>query len=351
MMNMKSFTSAALAVVLSVSVMSVPAMAAPQVRSNSDIGISYVKHTGSNAVTGQSTLYHGQAYTATLEQMAAKLAQGGEVARPKTVTIQAASLADAEQQIAQALQYAPEHIAIEFTQQADADAFYSRYRDWEHGTQDIDLWVGAIQTEDASPLTVTKSGKTVDCALVYAEGWLAYVDTQGLRVFKDEDWSDALADWAKTYLDPIKAQGLSEAEQFAEIARILKATTDYDHKSPTYTKGSDDFLTVHSMYGPITDGRGVCDGYSYTVQFAASYLGLKAFEVYGPGHAWNKVCVDGEWYVLDMANIDNDVWMARNWFLISDQLACELDDDADWFRTLYPCDEIHPQRDALAARL
>ena len=29
----------------------------------------------------------------------------------------------------------------------------------------------------------------------------------------------------------------------------------------------------------------------------------------------------------------------------------ELDDDADWFRTLYPCDEIHPQRDALAARL
>ena len=76
MMNMKSFTSAALAVVLSVSVMSVPAMAAPQVRSNSDIGISYVKHTGSNAVTGQSTLYHGQAYTATLEQMAAKLAQG-----------------------------------------------------------------------------------------------------------------------------------------------------------------------------------------------------------------------------------------------------------------------------------
>ena len=38
-----------------------------------------MKHTGSNAVTGQSTLYHGQAYTATLEQMAAKLAQGGEV--------------------------------------------------------------------------------------------------------------------------------------------------------------------------------------------------------------------------------------------------------------------------------
>ena len=72
---------------------------------------------------------------------------------------------------------------------------------------------------------------------------------------------------------------------------------------------------------------------------------------YRMSHIWNKVCVDGEWYVLDMANIDNDVWMARNWFLISDQLACELDDDADWFRTLYPCDEIHPQRDALAARL
>lgn len=356
MMNKKSIVTLALAAVVAMSAVTTSAFAAPTVRRVSDFGISYVKQSGSGAVTGAATRYDGADYTATLAEMEAKRdaarAQGTQVGAPTTVTITATSTADAEAQIEQALEYVPDTIQVTLNgvPSGEVDAFYSRYANWMNGTQDIDLFIRAIQTEDSKPLTVTRNGNTLTFSLVYAEGWLAYADTQDwLKVFANEDYSEALVDFAEKYLDPIAEQELSEAETFAQIAKTLRDTTSYDYNTKSYTNGSDDFLKIHSMYGAITGDKVVCDGYSYTVQFMASYLDLYSFECYGPNHAWNKVRVDGQWYVLDMTQIEASYWLMQNWFLISDKYqTADQTTNAGWVYRLYDSPESHPDRISLA---
>lgn len=363
-MKKQSMLSLTMALALAAGTLCVPAQAAPVVKRDTGFGISYVSYSHydkaakaqNNMVTGVSTRYECEAYTATLDEMEQKLAEarkkGIETGTPDTLVIKATSTSDAESKIADALYYVPDTIQVQFSSKSDADGFYARYSDWQQGTAGIDLWIQAIDTQDADPLVLKQTGSTVTCTLTYADGWLANADLMdGLRVYEDEAWSEALSDWAETYLAPIKASGSSESEMAAEVAHVLKSTTEYDHATSTYERGSDDFVTIHSMYGPITDGRGVCDGYSYTFHFAAAYLGLPCFEVYGDNHAWNKVKVDGAWYVMDMANIVDSVWMTRNYVLVSDKMALTPYSFLDWTSTLYPCDANHADRDALAAMI
>lgn len=342
-MKMKTLLCALLA-----STMCVPVHAAPEVIQDADFGISYVSHsrydeetkTQRNLITGAATLYEGNDYSATLSSMEQKLtaavAGGYEVGAPRTIVI------DSDEQIAQALKYVPDNIQIRFDTRAEAEAFCDQY------AENIDLWISAIETWDDSPLVVSLDGTKVTCSMTYSEGWLACADTiDGLRVFENEELSEALDKWAETYLDPISE--LDDGEQAAMIVHVLKSMTEYDHNTRTYENGSDDFLTIHSIYGPIVDGRGVCDGYSYTFHFAAAYLEIPCFEVYGSSHAWNKVQVDGGWYVVDVANAVNSVWLTANYFLIPDKYASDPYGFMLWTSSLYPANETHPDRNALAS--
>lgn len=342
-MKLKTLLCALLA-----STMCVPVHAAPEVIQDADFGISYVSHsrydeetkTRRNLITGAATRYEGYEYSTTLSGMAKKLkaavAGGYEVGAPRTIVI------DSDEQIAQALKYVPDNIQIRFDTRAEAEAFCDQY------AENIDLWISAIETWDDSPLVVSRDGTKVTCSMTYSEGWLACADTiDGLRVFDNEELSAALDKWSETYLDPISE--LDDGEQVAMIVHTLKSTTEYDHDTRTYVNGSDDFLTIHSIYGPIVDGRGVCDGYSYTFHFAAAYLEIPCFEVYGSSHAWNKVHVDGAWYVVDVANAVDSVWLTANYFLISDKYAADPYGFMLWTSSLYPANEIHQDRNALAS--
>lgn len=57
----------------------------------------------------------------------------------------------------------------------------------------------------------------------------------------------------------------------------------------------------------LTDYRCVCDGYSKTFQLLCRGAGIDCYHVSGDtvgggdgGHAWNKLCIDDEWYNVDV---------------------------------------------------
>lgn len=58
-------------------------------------------------------------------------------------------------------------------------------------------------------------------------------------------------------------------------------------------------------YGFLVDRRGVCLGYASTFQLFMDLLGIDCITVRGTSnnsseHAWNQVCLDGEWYCVDV---------------------------------------------------
>lgn len=72
---------------------------------------------------------------------------------------------------------------------------------------------------------------------------------------------------------------------------------------------ADDGDESHSIIGPLLHHRGVCDGISKTAKVLLQECGIKSHVVFGTAvttdgkpepHAWNVVCLNGNWYHLDI---------------------------------------------------
>jgi len=75
----------------------------------------------------------------------------------------------------------------------------------------------------------------------------------------------------------------------------------------TYKSSEDD----QTIYGAILDGGAVCAGYAAAYQYLLQQVGIPAWTITGSsvdpndpnssvGHAWNVVCLDGNWYHTDL---------------------------------------------------
>lgn len=73
-----------------------------------------------------------------------------------------------------------------------------------------------------------------------------------------------------------------------------------------------DFYDSFTAYGVLVDGVGVCASYSAAFKLLADAAGLDSIVVTGyldgsVPHAWNKVRIDDNWYIVDATNNDNDL--------------------------------------------
>lgn len=73
-----------------------------------------------------------------------------------------------------------------------------------------------------------------------------------------------------------------------------------------------DFYDSFTAYGVLVDGVGVCASYSAAFKLLADAAGLESIVVTGylegsVPHAWNKVRIDGNWYIVDATNNDNEL--------------------------------------------
>ncbi len=77
----------------------------------------------------------------------------------------------------------------------------------------------------------------------------------------------------------------------------IRSLVDYNNNG-TYLK--------HTAYGALVNGEAVCEGYAKAYKLLLNKMGIECDVVINFEHAWNVVCLDGEWYMVDVTNDDND---------------------------------------------
>lgn len=118
-------------------------------------------------------------------------------------------------------------------------------------------------------------------------------------------------------IDSIIEEGMSEVEKEMAINAYLCENSVYDHSALEnaelygFSQVDEEFYDSFTAYGVLVDGTGVCASYSAAFKLLADAAGLESIVVTGyldgsTPHAWNKVKLDGQWYIVDATNNDNE---------------------------------------------
>lgn len=99
----------------------------------------------------------------------------------------------------------------------------------------------------------------------------------------------------------------------------------------TYYRGSDKEYG-RNIYDAFVDGSSVCVGYSLGFQYFMDKLGIPCICVTTDDHIWNMVCIDGQWYHVDVTGDDSGEFTKNTVFhgmlLQSDEGLLNLEHDA-----------------------
>lgn len=101
---------------------------------------------------------------------------------------------------------------------------------------------------------------------------------------------------------------------------------DYIVLNNQFTKEGD---YVQTVYGALVDGKIQCEGYAKAMAYLCDRSGIENLLITGTNseqnsHAWNKIKLDGEWYVVDttwddpMGHEDNPEFIRYNYFGAAD---------------------------------
>ena len=93
------------------------------------------------------------------------------------------------------------------------------------------------------------------------------------------------------------------------LAECLGAT-DFDtalnlHDWITHHAYYDNSLSYYGADGVLVRGYGVCDSYSKAYYLLLDKAGIPVARQGGNNHAWNRICLDGQWYQVDTTWDDN----------------------------------------------
>ncbi len=172
------------------------------------------------------------------------------------------------------------------------------------------LWVGAksLQAEiiEEDSLTLVQDGKYE----LMGMDTVAQPQITKLSVSQQKEVDEVIAEFKKKYIK----NNMTDFEKEMMIIQYLVATNTYDlenyikflsekQNSDTYKPNVDAF----SAYGALVKNKSVCQGYAEAFYMLCKACGLESeivsghTRIYGGGsHAWNKIKLDGEWYLVDV---------------------------------------------------
>ena len=108
------------------------------------------------------------------------------------------------------------------------------------------------------------------------------------------------------------------------IARRISYAYQADGVTP---ESSDTCVWTHNITGVSYLGRGVCESYAKTFQFLCNVYGVEGLIVTGESggeeHAWNYICIDDEWYLVDVTFDDKHDW--AEWYRYFGVCSKEMD--------------------------
>ncbi len=178
---------------------------------------------------------------------------------------------------------------------------------------DTNLIVDAFfEAQYQNPIVLGVQGGSID-----TENRILYVDYDFDKKTTSEK-QDEIARKVEEIVAEIITDDMSDAEKNLAINTYLCENAVYDNdalenaEKYSFTQVDEDFYDSFTAYGILVDGVGVCASYSASYKLLADAAGLDCVVVTGyldgsVPHAWNKVNLDGEWYIVDSTNNDNDV--------------------------------------------
>lgn len=100
--------------------------------------------------------------------------------------------------------------------------------------------------------------------------------------------------------------GMSDYDKELAIHDTLIEWAEYDPAAISHMQTDEEDPDNDNPYGLLIHGKSICLGYSNTFQLFMDILDIECVTVYGysgsenSDHAWNMVCLDGEWYCVDV---------------------------------------------------
>lgn len=145
---------------------------------------------------------------------------------------------------------------------------------------------------------------------------LYYVNT-GLRWTYDEEtnWVTSLRVTYSEYDRETVEQEVARTLELvdADMSDLEKVIFIHDYLCEDIAYAYRDFLDnqlsedAHNLKGAVVDKLAVCDGYSSAFLYYMQKLGIPCTIVTNDRHAWNQVCLDGHWYMVDVT-YDDPLW-------------------------------------------
>ena len=139
---------------------------------------------------------------------------------------------------------------------------------------------------------------------------MEYVEEPELRLNKTVE---ELAK-AKELASSLTNDSMSDYDKIFAINEYLRTNASYDTSSaetdPSKIVYTTEFIDAHTPYGILMNNYGVCESYSEAFALIGRFAGLdvkcETGLLYGGGHEWNRVNVNGSWVMLDVTNNDID---------------------------------------------
>lgn len=138
---------------------------------------------------------------------------------------------------------------------------------------------------------------------------LMYALEKGLKpVCVAGSYAENIYTKAKQVLREICDDGMDDVEKLRAIYEWMIFNVCYDNYAVETAEIMENWREYDSWYaeGVFNNGVAVCDGISKSVVILAQIENIACVRVSGTynggGHAWNKVCVDDLWYVMDVTH-------------------------------------------------
>ena len=99
------------------------------------------------------------------------------------------------------------------------------------------------------------------------------------------------------------------------VTEAIKAFTgtDYDKvlAAQIYLRSNVEYMETgnylqHTAYGALVNKKAVCEGYAKAYKLLMDAMGIPCDVVINEDHAWNVVCLEGNWYLVDVTNDDTN---------------------------------------------
>lgn len=163
----------------------------------------------------------------------------------------------------------------------------------------------------------------------YADSSYSTIHITTLKPVYDEFYDDekiaqlnAVADEAMACLDG----DMSDMEKALVLHDFVAERCAYDWQ--TATTGTRPHDRVGDAYGALVEGNAVCQGYTMAYKLLLNRAGIVSTTATGVNHIWNVLCLDGEWYHVDVTwddpTPDRPGCARYDYFLIPDHAFAQL---------------------------